>query len=1604
MTNVKRLYIPLTLGLGLTLAVLGLLSGRPSPATAAPAADIRYVATTGVDLGNECSTPGAPCRTMQHAVDVASAGDTIKVAAGLYTDTHVRPRSDVTTTGVVTQVVYVSKTVILQGGYTTTNWTTPDCEANHTTVDAQGRGRGLYISGDVSPTVEGLQITGGDAGGLGGSSWGDSGGGGVYVHRAAVTVSNCTIYSNTATAAEWDDGGGLYLHESDDATLSGNTISHNAAGDCGGGLYLYDSDDVTLTGNVIWGNTAGDDGSGLYLALGDVTLTNNVIADNQADNDGSALHVNDSSPLLLHTTMARNMGTGVHVADGAVTMSNTILVSHTVGIHVAAGETATLEATLWGDGAWANATDWSGAGTLVTETVNVWSDPAFVDPDAGDYHIAPDSAALDAGVDAGITVDMDGEPRPAGSGYDIGADEFPAALTVTKNAHPDPVQAGQPLTYTIWVTNTGSVDLDAAITDTLPTQVTPSEALTWTRTILAPDGVWSETVVVTAQWSYAGPLTNTVQVTTDEGASGATTETSQAEVTPALTLTKEATPDPVQAGQPLTYTIRVTNTGNVDLHATMTDTLPAQVSPSDPVTWTETITAPDGVWSETVVVTAQWSYAGPLTNTVQVTTDEGASGVITETSQAAVTPALTVTKHAYPNPVQAGQPLTYTIRVTNTGNVDLHATITDTLPAQVSPSDPVTWTKTIIAPGGVWSDTVVVTAQWSYAGPLTNMVEVTTDEGASGATTETSQAAVTPALTVTKEAHPDPVQAGEQLTYTIRVTNTGNVDLHATITDTLPAQVSPSDVRTWQATIEAPGDVWTKTLVVTAEMGRAGPLTNTVTVTTDEGASGTYTETSQAAVTPALAVTKHAHPDPVQAGEALTYTIRVANTGNADLHATVTDTLPAHVTPTGVLTWTPTIDAPDGVWTKTVVVTAEMGYAGPLTNDVKVTTDEGASGSDTTVTHAAVTPALTVTKEATPDPVQATEPLTYTIRVTNTGNVDLHAYVFDTLPEHVAEPGILQWTPIIPAPNGVWTETVVVKPAVGYAGPLTNTVVVATDEGPSVKDTIVTQSEVTPGLAVSKEAAPDPVQAGDQLTYTIRVTNTGNVHLHAIIIDTPPEHVVPSDRYVWTPTIFAPDGVWTETVVVTVEMGYAGPLTNTVRVTTDEGPSGRHTTVTQAEVTPRLKVTKQATPDPVEAGDQLTYTIQVTNTGNVDLHATITDTLPAHVTPTAVLTWTPTIPAPDGVWTETVVVTTEMGYARPLTNRVQVTTDEGASGGDTIVTQAKVTPGLTVSKQATPDPVQAGERLTYTLWVTNTGNANLHATVTDTLPVHVIPSGVVTWTPTIPAPDGVWSKTVVVTAGWSYAGPLTNTVRVTTDEGASGGDTIVTQAEVTPGLTVTKQATPDPVQAGEPLTYTIRVTNTGNVDLDATITDTLPAHVSPSGTHIWTPTISAPDGVWMETVVVTAEMGYAGALTNRVQVTTDQGASGATTETSQAAVTPALTVTKQAHASLVLAGDPLTYTIRVANIGNIELHATITDTLPTQVAPSDVLTWTATLSAPDGVWMETVVVTTDMDYVGPLTNTVEVTSDEGASASTTTVSQAATRYSYVYLPVLLREE
>ena len=67
-------------------------------------------------------------------------------------------------------------------------------------------------------------------------------------------------------------------------------------------------------------------------------------------------------------------------------------------------------------------------------------DPRFVG--GGDYHLLPDSPCIDAGVAVEVLGDMDGDDRPEGCGFDMGADENTVCYDCDGDNVPDAVCGG----------------------------------------------------------------------------------------------------------------------------------------------------------------------------------------------------------------------------------------------------------------------------------------------------------------------------------------------------------------------------------------------------------------------------------------------------------------------------------------------------------------------------------------------------------------------------------------------------------------------------------------------------------------------------------------------------------------------------------------------------------------------------------------------------------------------------------------------------------------------------------------------------------------------------------------------------------------------------------------------------------------------------------------------------------------------------------------------------------------------------------------------------------------------------------------------------------
>ena len=366
-------------------------------------------------------------------------------------------------------------------------------EVNYGSPGGEGRGGGLFLN-DSTLVVSTAVFSSNIAGGINGFGRG----GGVFISNTLATLDNNQFIANRAALYPgfWaGSGGAVEMYASPGSVIVNNLFEDNRASVYGGALYIQASDGVSIESNTLRGNNAeqaeggaafvlysdnilfeantiraniAQRGGGLYFHDSAATLTNNLLADNElsaglaAPAAGAAIWIVGDEVHLTHNTLARNKGaSGIQVTDywggqGVAHLVNTILVSHTLGINVTDGCTATLDATLWGSGVWANGDDWGGAGDISTFRDD-WDDPAFVDPASADFHITPASAAMDSGVASAVVTDIDGNARPYGVAPDRGADEIISAF-VTPGA-------GGSLVYTDTQGNPTSIEVPAGAVD-----------------------------------------------------------------------------------------------------------------------------------------------------------------------------------------------------------------------------------------------------------------------------------------------------------------------------------------------------------------------------------------------------------------------------------------------------------------------------------------------------------------------------------------------------------------------------------------------------------------------------------------------------------------------------------------------------------------------------------------------------------------------------------------------------------------------------------------------------------------------------------------------------------------------------------------------------------------------------------------------------------------------------------------------------------------------------------------------------------------------------------------------------------------------------------
>jgi uncharacterized repeat protein (TIGR01451 family) len=396
-----------------------------------------------------------------------------------------------------------------------------------------------------------LGNTAGDGGARSGGAAlpGAGGDGGGLCHRgAALVVERSTIAENQGAAGHSSGrggggghGGGVILAGVSPVSFVGSTISGNTTGagggsapaGAGGGIYLQ-TGTLEMVNTTISGNVAGTGGYGGGLVAasgaGPATLTSVTVAFNRAPITAISAGLVGQGPAGQVQVLLRNsIVAGNHITGAPGAFSDCAGPVASQGHNLIGSVVCSLTPT---------------DGDLVPGQGEVSIDPVLAPlaPNGGstDTHaLLAGSPAIDTADDEACEgTDQRGATRPAdgdgvgGARCDIGAFELaPVDLAVSVAAAPGTGVVGDPLTYTITVSNVGLVPVgDVTLTDTLPADATLESAtasqggcegtgpLTCAIGLLAPGG--AATVAITVTPTSVGSLTNTAVVIGFAGVSG----------------------------------------------------------------------------------------------------------------------------------------------------------------------------------------------------------------------------------------------------------------------------------------------------------------------------------------------------------------------------------------------------------------------------------------------------------------------------------------------------------------------------------------------------------------------------------------------------------------------------------------------------------------------------------------------------------------------------------------------------------------------------------------------------------------------------------------------------------------------------------------------------------------------------------------------------------------------------------------------------------------------------------------------------------------------------------------------------------------------------
>ena len=486
-------------------------------------------------------------------------------------------------------------------------------------------------------------------------------------------------------------------------------------------------------------------------------------------------------------------------------------------------------------------------------------------------------------------------------------------LEIHKTVDKESVKIGDTLTYTISVKNNGDKVAKAIIYDNVPegtvllnkdnNEDENTKKLTWRVTVEPGETENVEfTVRVKAE---KGTIKNSAIVngkTTNETETGIINITGKKEVN-----TSEA-----KVGDTLTYTITLTNNGNADGKVTVTDEIPTGITlvadsitangsyneENKTITWTDVKVEAGKTAEVSFKATINSDTKTSVTNKAVIDGNKPTEEV--ETKVANITGTKTVDK----TEAKVGDTLTYIITLTNNGNADGTVTVTDEIPTGTRIKDEnttgynketntMTWSNVEVkANGGTATLTLEVVVKDDTTDTVKNVAKIDNKEIPEKPETKVAN------ITGTKSVDKPTAKVGDTLTYTIALTNNGNADGKVTVTDEVPTGTRIKDenttgynketnTMTWSnVEVKANGGTATLTLEVVVKDDTTDTVKNVAKIDNKEIPEKPETKVAN------ITGTKSVDKPTAKVGDTLTYTIALTNNGNADGKVTVTDEVP----------------------------------------------------------------------------------------------------------------------------------------------------------------------------------------------------------------------------------------------------------------------------------------------------------------------------------------------------------------------------------------------------------------------------------------------------------------------------------------------------------------------------------------------------------------------------------------------------------------------------------------------------------------------------------------------------------------------------------------